>query len=53
MEGAVAEYNFEKATVRIHPGKLSEEERRAVIENAAREFYKAIQKAKNQKSAEA
>jgi len=51
MEGTVAEYNFEKATVRIHPGKLSEEERRVVIINAAKEFYKAIQK--NKKSAEA
>ena len=51
MEGSCTEYKTEKAIVRIHPGKLSEEERRAVIENAAREFYKAIQKAKNQKSA--
>ena len=52
MEGAVAEYNFEKATVRIHPGKLSEEERKVVIINAAKAVYKAIQK-QNQKSAQA
>lgn len=42
----------EKATVRIHPGKLSEEERKVVIINAAKEFYKAIQK-QNTQSAKA
>jgi hypothetical protein len=52
MEGAYTEYITEKACVRIHPGKLSEEERRVVIVNAAKEFYKAIQK-QNQKSAKA
>ena len=51
MEGSVKEYISEKAIVRIHPGKLSEEERKAVIINAAKEFYAAIQK--NKKSAEA
>lgn len=49
---AAAEYKIGKATVRIHPGKLSEEERKVVIINAAKEFYKAIQK-QNQKSAQA
>ena len=53
MEGTYTEHTTEKATVRFHPGKLSEEERRVVIINAAKEFYKAIQKQKNQKSAEA
>lgn len=51
MEGSVAEYKIGNATVRIHPGKLSEEERKVVIIDAAKEFYKAIQK--NQKSAQA
>lgn len=51
MEGTYTEYITEKAIVRIHPGKLSEEERKAVIINAAKEFYAAIQK--NKKSAEA
>ena len=48
----MTEYVTEKAIVRFHPGKLSEEERRVVIINAAKEFYKAIQK-QNKKSAEA
>lgn len=34
----------EKATVRIHPGKRTEEERKEVIERAAVEFCKAIEK---------
>ena len=51
MEGTCTEYITEKAIVRIHPGKLSEEERRVVIINAAKDFYKAIQK-QNQKSAQ-
>lgn len=51
MEGTCTEYITEKAIVRIHPGKLSEEERKVVIIDAAKEFYKAIQK--NQKSAKA
>lgn len=46
MEGSVAEYITDKAIVRIHPGKLSEEERKVVLENAARKFYKAIQQQK-------
>lgn len=52
MEGTYTEYRTEKAIVRFHPGKLSEEERKVVIINAAKEFYKAIQK-QNQKSAKA
>jgi hypothetical protein len=53
MEGTAKEYITEKGIVRFHPGKLSEEERRVVIINAAKEFYAAIQKQQNQKSAEA
>lgn len=41
------EYITEKAIVRIHPGKLTEEQRKAVLENAAKEFFRAIQKAQN------
>ena len=52
MEGTCTEYITEKAIVRFHPGKLSEEERKVVIINAAKEYYKAIQK-QNQKSAQA
>ena len=51
MEGSYTEYITEKAIVRIHPGKLTEEERKVVFVNAAKEFYKAIQKQQNQKSA--
>lgn len=40
----VFEYVTEKAIVRIHPGKLTEEERRVVIEKAAREFYQTLMK---------
>lgn len=43
-------YETENAIVRIHPGKLTEEERKVVLENAARKYYEAIQKQK-QKSA--
>lgn len=44
LENNVTEYITEKAIVRIHPGKLTEEERRVVLENAARNFLRAIQK---------
>lgn len=37
-------YESEKATVRIHPGKMSSEEFRATIESAARKFYSDIKK---------
>ena len=40
----------EKAIVRIHSGKLTEEQRKAVIINAAKDFYKAIQRANQQKA---
>lgn len=43
------EFIFENAVVRIHPGKLSEEERRAVLEKACVEFYRAIQKNRKEK----
>lgn len=52
MEGTCVEYQTKKGIVRFRTGKLSEEERRVVIINAAKEFYKAIQK-QNKKSAEA
>lgn len=42
---ASKEYDFGYAIVRIHPGKRSEEERRKVLEDAAKEFWKALQKA--------
>lgn len=34
----------EKATVRIHTGKRTEEERKEVFERVATEFYKAVEK---------
>lgn len=43
-------YESEKATVIIHSGKMTEEERMAVIGQAAREFYRAIQRDKARKS---
>ena len=57
MEAAVAEYRFGKATVRIHPGKLSEEERKVLWEHETKKYLNAVcaarKKAQNQKSAEA
>ena len=44
LENGVVEYHTDKAIVRIHPGKRTAEERKAVLENAAKDFYKAIQK---------
>lgn len=35
-------YETEKAIVRIHPGKRTPEERQKALEEAARQFYKAI-----------
>jgi len=49
LENGVTEYITETAIVRIHPGKLSDEERRAVLEDAAKRFYMAIQKSKSQR----
>ena len=40
------EYVFLNAVVRIHSGKLTEEERRAVMIDAAEKLYRAIQKSK-------
>lgn len=42
---ASKEFDFGYAIVRIHPGKRSEEERRKVLEDAAKDFWKALQKA--------
>lgn len=42
-------YETPTATVRIHPGKLSSEEFRTTIENAARKFYSDIKKSENKK----
>lgn len=44
------EFITEKAIVRIHPGKLTEEQRKAVLEDAARNFFRAIQKANQNKA---
>lgn len=38
----MTEYKFQNATVRIHEGRYTAEERRAVIEKAAQDFCKAI-----------
>ena len=46
---SVTEYDFKFAIVRVHDGKLTEEERRVVIENAAKDYWKAIQRAEAQK----
>lgn len=42
----MTEYKYENATVRIHEGKYTAEERRAVLEDAAREFYRAVMRSK-------
>lgn len=44
------EYVTEKAVVRIHSGKLTEEQRKVVLEDAARNFFRAIQKANQNKA---
>lgn len=44
------EYITEKAIVRIHPGKLTEEQRKVILEDAARNFFRAIQKANQDKA---
>lgn len=53
LENGVTEYVTEKAIVRIHPGKLTEEQRRVVLEDAAKDFFRAIQKAKQKGTASA
>ncbi len=50
LEDNVTEYVFRKCRVRIHPGKLTEEERRAVYENAGRKLLRAVEKNKVQKA---
>ena len=40
-------YETEKAIVRVHPGKHTEEERKVVLENAMRKCYAAIQKSQS------
>lgn len=47
------EYITEKAIVRIHPGKLTEEQRKVVLENAAKDFFKTVQRAKQNEAASA
>lgn len=42
-------YETEKAIVRIHPGKMTDEEFRATIEQAARKFYADIRKSEKKK----
>ena len=44
LENGVMEYDTGTAIVRIHPGKRTEEERRAVLEQAAKDFFRALQK---------
>ena len=50
MEKGFAEYRIGNATVRIHPGKLSEEERKVAIENATYKYLKAVLAAKKRKA---
>lgn len=38
------EYDTGAAIVRIHPGKRTAEERKAVLEEAAKQFVRALQK---------
>lgn len=45
-------YETEKAVVKIHDGKLTAEERRAVVEAAAKMFIRDIQKAGRLRSGE-
>lgn len=44
------EYDLGYAIVRIHDGKLSEEQRKEVLIDAATKFYRAIQKAQRDTS---
>lgn len=48
-----AEYKTDKAIVRIHPGKLTEEQRKVVLEDAAKNFFRAVQRAKQNETASA
>ncbi len=42
-------YESEKAIVRIHTGKMTQEEFRTTIEAAARKFYSDIKKSESKK----
>jgi hypothetical protein len=42
-------YESEKATVRVHTGKMTPEEFRTTIEAAARKFYSEIKKSDSKK----
>ena len=53
MEDGVAEYRFGNAIVRIHPGKLSKEERQAAIEEATRKYLKKVLVARKRNAANA
>ena len=46
------EYDFGNAIVRIHPGKLTEEERRVVWEDATRKFLKEVLRHRKQQEKE-
>ena len=43
------EYRIGKATVRIHPGKLSDEERKEQVTAATIKYWKAVQKQRKKK----
>ena len=45
------EYVVGKATVRIHPGQRTEEERRAALEKSATKFLKEVHRRKKMKRA--
>lgn len=49
---ALTEYKIQNATVRIHPGQRTEEERRAAIEKAAVKFLKEVHKKKRAEASE-
>jgi len=51
VDDVVAVFKTGNATVRIHPGKYSKEEREERIRNATREFLKAVQTAKKKNQA--
>lgn len=42
-------YESEKAIVRIHPSKMTQDEFRTTIEAAARKFYSDIKKSESKK----
>lgn len=44
MSEPVFVHETKKGIVRIYAGKMTDEERKVVLEKAARDFYKAIQK---------